>query len=72
MKSPTTKDLEELTRVGRHLRRRPVGANVFGLQHCLKFRKQPVAQAMLETWERETPDPEWQSNTGEQCRAPQP
>ena len=29
MKSPTTKDLEELKRVGRYLRVRPVGASVF-------------------------------------------
>ena len=29
MKSPTTKDLEELTRVGRYLRGRPVGALAF-------------------------------------------
>ena len=35
MKSPTTKDLEELKRVGRYLRGRPVGAIVFEPQTLL-------------------------------------
>ena len=35
MKSPTTKDLEELKRVGRYLRVRPVGAIVFEPQTLL-------------------------------------
>ena len=35
MKSPTTKDLEELERVRRHLRGRPVGAIVFEPQTWL-------------------------------------
>ena len=62
MKSPTTKDLEELKRVGCYLRGRPIGASVFEL-HTLP-------------WEHASPALEWRScgertwsSTGGQCRA---
>ena len=63
MKSRQTKDLEELKRVGRYSRRRPVGATVFEPQAHLEFRYS-ATQTMLETWERANPVLEWQSCGG--------
>ena len=63
MKRPTTKDLEELKRVGHHLRGRRVGATVFEPTSITwsfggVLRRRPC---MLDTWKRKHPAPEKQS-----------
>ena len=56
MKSPTTRGLEELKRVGRYLRERSVGAIVFETQQfSYSFGGALRPQTMLETWECANP-----------------
>ena len=66
IKNPTTKELEELKRVGRYLRSRPVGS---GLNHkpFLELWRCSSTQASLETLERAGPDLEWRSRGVHTC-----